>query len=186
MSGIVGSKLNIRGSGLVGSLGTDGQHLLSAGAGKTNVFETVAAGGGKVLQVVTGTSTTASQGTEDTFTDTGLNVTITCSASSSLVYLLAETTGLIDTANGIGNFTIERQVDGGSDTNLGDSTTGLSHLKSDQGAVIAPVICHILDSPSTTSEITYEFQRSNTSGGDVAVMYQSVKSSITAMEIDGS
>ena len=45
MSGIVGSKLNIRGSGLVGSLGTDGQHLLSAGAGVTNVFETVAAGG---------------------------------------------------------------------------------------------------------------------------------------------
>jgi len=45
MSGIVGSKLNIRGSGLVGSLGTDGQHLLSAGAGVTNVFETIAAGG---------------------------------------------------------------------------------------------------------------------------------------------
>jgi len=43
MSGIVGSKLNHRGSGLVGSLGTDGQHLLSSGAGKTNVFETVAA-----------------------------------------------------------------------------------------------------------------------------------------------
>ena len=46
MSGIVGSKFNIRGSGLVGSLGTDGQHMLSSGAGKTNVFETVAAGGG--------------------------------------------------------------------------------------------------------------------------------------------
>ena len=44
MSGIIGSKLNIRGSGLVGSLGTDGQHLLSSGAGKTNVFETSAAG----------------------------------------------------------------------------------------------------------------------------------------------
>jgi len=43
MSGIIGSKLNIRGSGLVGSLGTDGQHLLSSGAGKTNVFETAAA-----------------------------------------------------------------------------------------------------------------------------------------------
>ena len=40
MSGIVGSKLNIRGSGLVGSLGTDGQHLLSAGPGVTNIFET--------------------------------------------------------------------------------------------------------------------------------------------------
>tara|TARA_Y100001951_G_C11193135_1_gene212706 strand:- start:209 stop:715 length:507 start_codon:yes stop_codon:yes gene_type:complete len=45
MSGIVGSKLNIRGSGLVGSLGTDGQHLLSAGAGVTNIFETVTAAG---------------------------------------------------------------------------------------------------------------------------------------------
>jgi len=43
MSGIIGSKLNIRGSGLVGSLGTDGQHLLSAGAGKTNVFESTTA-----------------------------------------------------------------------------------------------------------------------------------------------
>ena len=42
MSGIVGSKFNHRGSGLVGSLGTDGQHLLSSGAGKKHVFETVA------------------------------------------------------------------------------------------------------------------------------------------------
>ena len=45
MSGIVGSKFNHRGSGLVGSLGTDGQHMLSAGPGKSNVFETVSAGG---------------------------------------------------------------------------------------------------------------------------------------------
>ena len=44
MSGIVGSKFNIRGSGLVGSLGTDGQHFLSSGAGKTNVFEDAGAG----------------------------------------------------------------------------------------------------------------------------------------------
>ena len=42
MSGIIGSKLNHRGSGLVGSAGTDGQHLLSSGPGKTNVFESVA------------------------------------------------------------------------------------------------------------------------------------------------
>ena len=40
MSGIIGSKLNHRGSGLVGSLGTDGQHLLSSGAGKSATFET--------------------------------------------------------------------------------------------------------------------------------------------------
>jgi len=42
MSGIIGSRLNNRGSGLVGSLGTDGQALVSSGAGNGAVFETVA------------------------------------------------------------------------------------------------------------------------------------------------
>ena len=56
MSGLVGSKLNIRGSGLVGSLGTDGQHLLSAGAGKTNVFETAAGGYWTLIKSITASS----------------------------------------------------------------------------------------------------------------------------------
>ena len=45
MSGIVGSRHNIRGSGLVGSLGTDGQVFTSAGAGTGAVFEDAAGGG---------------------------------------------------------------------------------------------------------------------------------------------
>ena len=44
MSGIVGSRFNIRGSGLIGSLGTDGQVFTSAGAGKSAVFEAAEAG----------------------------------------------------------------------------------------------------------------------------------------------
>ena len=39
MSGIVGSRLNIRGSGVVGKLGTDGQVLTSSGAGESAVFD---------------------------------------------------------------------------------------------------------------------------------------------------
>ena len=42
MSGIVGSKFNHRGSGLVASTGTDGQHFFSSGAGNTSGFETQA------------------------------------------------------------------------------------------------------------------------------------------------
>jgi len=42
MSGIVGSKLNIRGSGPVAKLGTDGQHFLSSGAGTSANYETIA------------------------------------------------------------------------------------------------------------------------------------------------
>ena len=45
MSGIVGSRLNIRGSGLVGSVGTDGQVLTSSGAGVGHTFEDAAGGG---------------------------------------------------------------------------------------------------------------------------------------------
>ena len=72
MSGIVGSKFNHRGSGLVGSLGTDGQHMLSSGAGKTNVFED-ASGGISWQAVVTGSTQTAVAG-NGYFIDTTSNV----------------------------------------------------------------------------------------------------------------
>jgi len=44
MSGIVGSRFNIRGSGLIGSLGSDGQAFTSSGAGKSAVFEAAPSG----------------------------------------------------------------------------------------------------------------------------------------------
>ena len=138
-------------------------------------------GGGKVLQAVTGTSSTASQGTETSFTDTGLNVTITPSATSSKILVMAHTTGLIDTNDSFVYFTIERQISGGSNTNIGDSSLGLSHMRGD-AVNISNVMVHALDSPSTTSAITYEFQR-RVSGNSGAVAYQGVKSNITALEI---
>ena len=45
MSGIVGSRLNIRSSGIVGKLGTDGQVFASSGAGKSAVYEDTAGAG---------------------------------------------------------------------------------------------------------------------------------------------
>ena len=58
MSGIVGSRLNTRGSGLVGSLGTDGQVFTSSGAGVSHTFED-AAGGGAWTYISTTTASTA-------------------------------------------------------------------------------------------------------------------------------
>mgnify|MGYP001260270203 CR=1 FL=1 len=86
MSGIVGSKLNIRGSGLVGSLGTDGQHMLSSGAGKTNIFETV--GGGAVLQVQSVEFTsTASNTSASPAVFTAFDIAFTPTASTSKLCL---------------------------------------------------------------------------------------------------
>ena len=45
MSGIVGSLLNARGSGVVAKLGTDGQIFTSTGVGLKQGFETISAGG---------------------------------------------------------------------------------------------------------------------------------------------
>ena len=46
MSGIVGSRLNIRGSGIIGKLGSDGQVFASSGAGVSAVYEAAPSGGG--------------------------------------------------------------------------------------------------------------------------------------------
>ena len=62
MSGIIGSKFNIRGSGRVAKLGTDGQVLTSSGAGKSAVYEDAAAGGTSWQSVVTASTLTAVAG----------------------------------------------------------------------------------------------------------------------------
>jgi len=59
MSGIVGSKLNIRGSGRVAKLGTDGQVLTSSGAGAGAVFETVAAPSSDFVLLATSVTSSA-------------------------------------------------------------------------------------------------------------------------------
>jgi hypothetical protein len=65
MSGIVGSRFNTRGSGLVGSVGTDGQVFTSSGAGTSHTFEDAAGGGAWTLL----SAQTASNDTEIEFTD---------------------------------------------------------------------------------------------------------------------
>ena len=77
MSGIVGSRLNIKGSGLVGSLGTDGQVFTSSGAGAGAVYED---GGGawSLIKSQTITSSTASMLWIDGTNDVVLDNTYKC------------------------------------------------------------------------------------------------------------
>ena len=82
MSGIIGSKLNIRGSGPIGKLGTDGQVLTSAGAGKSIAYEDLAAGI-SWQSVVTGSTMTAVAGNGYPIDTTSNTCTITLPASAS-------------------------------------------------------------------------------------------------------
>ena len=69
MSGIIGSRLNVRGSGLVSKLGTDGQVLTSAGAGQPPAFETVAGGAWNLISTtnVSSASTVDITGMDSTY-----------------------------------------------------------------------------------------------------------------------
>ena len=82
MSGIIGSKINIRGSGKIAKLGTDGQVLTSSGAGVQASYEDIA-GGISWQAVETGSTMTAVAG-EGYPIDTSSNAcTITLPASAS-------------------------------------------------------------------------------------------------------
>jgi len=83
MSGIIGSKLNVRGSGPVGKLGTDGQVLTSAGAGKSIAYEDIA-GGISWQAVETGSTMTAVAGNGYPIDTSSNECTITLPASASV------------------------------------------------------------------------------------------------------
>jgi len=83
MSGIVGSKLNIRGSGRIAKLGTDGQVLTSGGAGVAANYEDLAAGT-SWQSVVTGSTLTAVAGNGYWINTTSNACTITLPASASV------------------------------------------------------------------------------------------------------
>jgi len=143
-----------------------------SGANLTNL-----PGGGKVLQVLTATDSTVRSTTSSTFTNasTTLSVTITPSSTSSKI-LINVTTGWYDNASGGTTYlSIFRDS-----TNLGNSSTGmLSMALYDMQSGVA--ITH-LDSPSSTSALTYEL-RMRCGAGTSRINQQSSMGNIVVMEI---
>jgi len=82
MSGIIGSKINIRGSGRIAKLGTDGQVLTSSGAGVQANYEDIA-GGLSWQAVETGSTMTAVAGNGYPIDTTSNACVITLPASAS-------------------------------------------------------------------------------------------------------
>ena len=158
MSGIVGS-LNTRGSGLI-NLGsaTDGQLFTGTGAGLPVGFET-AAGGGKVLQVVSVNKTDIFTSNSPTAWEdvTGMAAAITCAATSSKVLLTVSFAYVGSSANNT-HFRIMRDT---TAIAIGDARG------SRQGAFVASIT--FLDSPGSTDALDYQLQVGGTD--DTATMY---------------
>ena len=126
MSGIIGSKLNIRGSGRIAKLGTDGQVLTSSGAGVATAFEDAAGGGLDWQAIETGSTMNAVAGNGywiDT-TSNACTITLPASASNGDEIMFVDyarnwgTNGIVIDSNGLNyqgdddTYTVEYGTDG--------------------------------------------------------------------------
>ena len=180
MSGIVGSYFNTRGSGVVAKLGTDGQIFTSTGLGLSQGFE-AAAGGGKILQAVYDDDDTERTTTSSTYVNvSGMpTVNITPAATSSKILIIANCGSIESYDTGVSVCSLFRDS-----TNLGTTDGGFAHAEIQSYDVYPVGTISVLDSPSSTSQITYQIRIKNTGG---TLMYFSrtpaSKTSICAIEI---
>ena len=155
---------------------TSGNILTSDGTNWTS-----AAGGGKVLQVVSTTKTDTFTTTSTSFVDvTGLSVSITPSATTSKIMVIAS----YSIANtGSTYFTFARLVESSTAIFVGSSTgsrTPASARWGEPGASgMSSSTASILRSPNTTSAVTYKIQIMGESGA-TAVLNRTGSDSDTA------
>jgi|DEB0MinimDraft_3_1074331.scaffolds.fasta_scaffold98567_2 hypothetical protein len=176
MSELKVNKISPR-SGTDVTLGDSGD-TITVPSGATITNSGTATGFGKVLQVVTATDSTRRTTTSTSWVTSSntLSVTITPSSASNKIFIELNTSLF-----GVGlrtYTTIFRDS-----TNLGDATYGMS--QSTTGSWVGLGMSY-LDSPSSTSAITYQFYWQNGGGASTAYMNgDNGTASITAFEIAG-
>jgi hypothetical protein len=144
------------------------------------------AAGGKVLQVVEGKFTGYASLTTSTFTDSGVTVTITPSATSSKVLIFATLNGVLKNV-GSASSGVKIQLLRGA-TAIGAAGDRTAFTNTSVMANIGSVSINTLDSPATTSATTYKVQIASSVNGQLSAIndYDSANTSICtiiAMEI---
>jgi len=143
------------------------------------------AGGGKVLQVVSTQNITDFSTSSTSFVDvTGATLTITPSSTSSKILLLCNTNTYQNTNASYFALRWERDI-GGSSTAFGHGTYGQSYARAGlNNDFWGGVGMTYLDSPNTTSAITYTVQASTAGSGTMGFGINSANASnIFAIEI---
>ena len=138
---------------------------------------------GKILQVVSATTTTPVATTSGTYVTTGITATITPSSASSKVLIICNTSAINATTGAQAIFSIFRGTVAG--TNLGNGTSGIGHLyAASTGDLRIPIAFNFLDSPATTSAQVYTIGMFSGSGSNtVTSSAYNALSSIILMEV---
>lgn len=121
----------------------------------------------RVLQVVSTTKTDTYSANNSVFTTiTGLTATITPSATSSKILVVASVAGGVDTAASTGHLRLVRDTTAiAVGTSVGSRVADTTMMQANGGTQQGSYILMTLDSPNSTSAITYAVQetRSNQS-----------------------
>lgn len=148
------------------AVGTNGQVLTVDSTTASGLKWATASGGGKILQVVNVMKTDSFTTTSTTFTDvTGLSASITPSATSSKILVLATLSmqGTLATNAGMSRLLRDSTTIIQSDT-AGSRDRTMSMIEA-AASTVAFTSANYLDSPASTSALTYKIQVRNNVGG---------------------
>jgi hypothetical protein len=168
-------------------VGTNGHVLTADSAEATGLKWAAVAAGGKVLQVVQGTTTTPTTINSTSMTDISLTATITPSSATSTILAMVSVTYYMDrNSNQKGCAT--RLVRGATTVfDDGTSNKGSGYIFVTGASDVAlgnRIAFNYLDSPATTSATTYKVQAATDNAGGTFLLQQlNATSSIILIEI---
>ena len=160
------------------TIGASGDTItIPSGATITN--SGTATGFGKILQAVTAIDSTERSSTSTSFATASstLTLSITPAATSSKIFVIMTTAIRMTSADGC-DFTIYRDS-----TNTSGTALGLTRISSIQDDYIG-MTCSVLDSPSSTSALTYQLYV-KVAGGQIEINSGGRTGTIIAFEVAG-
>lgn len=137
---------------------------------------------GSVLQVVNATYSTQTSNSTSTYADTGLTASITPSSASNKILVLVNQAGVGKDTGNVSNTAIVKLLRGSTDICFFGGP--VAYTQTNSYNLGYSVSTSYLDSPSTTSSVTYKTQFKNEqNNASVRVQTDGYTSTITLMEI---
>lgn len=167
------------------AVGTNGQVLQADSTTATGLKWATAGGGGKVLQVVYGSSTTDTTVSSGTFTDTTLSASITPSSATSKVLVLVSLVS--GGANSGTVFQTNVRLLRGATSVWEPAYSSYPSMNNGGASSVelnSPIPINYLDSPATTSATTYKMQgRREQAAGSARFQFGGSISTMILLEI---